>query len=491
MKKEPLFELIKGLHQTEKSYFKKFASAYTKSKENNYLQLFDLIENQKSYNEQALKDKLKTPYFAQYKKHLFDKLMESLRGYHAKGSSQNEINILISNFEILYEKSLFHASKKALLKAKKIAEKTENLTEQIKIINLEMLLARNDNNIQQIEAQLQELESKTRNVMSTISEMVLLEQLNLEIIQWNKKIEWARSKKELQELESLIQKEIIQSTNSSGHGQSQVLRNYVLGVAHYFKSDFESSLKYFRNEQQIYREKNWLRSDDSNYIKNLANTTLLTLHLGQFDQAEIELMKFSKLKGLGLLHDQLRAYFDILLRLMFLCKKKDYKGAVQLIIKHSETISELEAIFSKKNVMYTESTLMTFYKVQAYLGNLQEKKALKEMNYFLNSAQKQLKIDLYCLARVVNLVIHFNLGNLDLLEYETTSTLNFLKKNNRLFPTEQKVIEYIQKSLTATSDSRRKVLKEELKKSLKATRKIQQERMVFEFFDFEEWINRS
>lgn len=58
MSKKPslkLFKLIKSMTPSEKRYFKLFASNHRPTDTNKYFQLFDAIDAQKEYNDEALK----------------------------------------------------------------------------------------------------------------------------------------------------------------------------------------------------------------------------------------------------------------------------------------------------------------------------------------------------------------------------------------------------------------------------------------------------
>ena len=52
---DELHKLIKSLTQSEKRFFKIYASRHIIGEQNNYVQLFDVIASQKKYNEEAIK----------------------------------------------------------------------------------------------------------------------------------------------------------------------------------------------------------------------------------------------------------------------------------------------------------------------------------------------------------------------------------------------------------------------------------------------------
>ena len=74
----------------------------------------------------------------------------------------------------------------------------------------------------------------------------------------------------------------------------------------------------------------------------------------------------------------------------------------------------------------------------------------------LNDNEKVLRQDLYAYARLINLLIHYELGNFDLIEYLIKSTQRFLNKKNRDFEVEKLIITNIRK--LSKSSSKEKTL---------------------------------
>jgi len=77
--KESVHELIKSLTKSEKRYFKLISSRHTIGDENNYVILFDAIEKQIEYDEQALFQQFKGAAFlnkfAITKRRLYDHIL--------------------------------------------------------------------------------------------------------------------------------------------------------------------------------------------------------------------------------------------------------------------------------------------------------------------------------------------------------------------------------------------------------------------------------
>ena len=102
-----LFDLVKSLTKSEKRFFKLSSSLQTGDK--NYLKIFDAIDKQDEYDENALKNLFKKETFIKHfpseKNHLYKLILKSLRAYHADNSVSSQLKQEIKNIEILYNKA--------------------------------------------------------------------------------------------------------------------------------------------------------------------------------------------------------------------------------------------------------------------------------------------------------------------------------------------------------------------------------------------------
>lgn len=124
-KNDDLFKLIKSLEKPEKGYFKKFAQTYSKTAEQQYLQLFDAMDAQKEYDEDAIIKKFRNTSLSSQisvaKNYLWELILKSQRAYRANTSKFMRLNALMENGEILFEKGLYQQALLTWERAKKLA----------------------------------------------------------------------------------------------------------------------------------------------------------------------------------------------------------------------------------------------------------------------------------------------------------------------------------------------------------------------------------
>ncbi|HXC06749.1 MAG TPA: hypothetical protein VNZ86_18455, partial [Bacteroidia bacterium] len=143
---DDLYQLIKSLTRNEKGYFKKSAGMHVIGTQNNYVRLFDAIDNQSEYDEQKLVQHFKGETFIQHlpseKIYLYNLLLKSLKEYHSGISVEAELNGMLHSIEILFDKGLFKACHKLLKKAEKIALQYEKHLILLRIYDWEAVIYR-------------------------------------------------------------------------------------------------------------------------------------------------------------------------------------------------------------------------------------------------------------------------------------------------------------------------------------------------------------
>ncbi|MCE7934375.1 MAG: hypothetical protein DYG96_07255 [Chlorobi bacterium CHB2] len=115
---DDLFQLIKSLTKGEKRHFRLTASL--QKGEKNYLRLFDAIEQMEEYDERALKEQFQTERFVRQfnvaKGYLYNLILKSLRLCYASYNANAEAKSLLKSIAILFEKGLTSQAAKLVQK---------------------------------------------------------------------------------------------------------------------------------------------------------------------------------------------------------------------------------------------------------------------------------------------------------------------------------------------------------------------------------------
>lgn len=144
MKREDrLHQLIHSLDKSEKRLFKMYVSTQQKGEDNNYLKLFDAINDLADYDEDKLSKKLGKnsnliKNLPQNKKYLKDTILKSMREIN-ENRIEDEIAALMKDQHFLSKKNLFKEQWNKLQKAKTLTTDYELYEKHIEILDLEML----------------------------------------------------------------------------------------------------------------------------------------------------------------------------------------------------------------------------------------------------------------------------------------------------------------------------------------------------------------
>jgi hypothetical protein len=120
--------------------------------------------------------------------------------------------------------------------------------------------------------------------------------------------------------------------------------------------------------------------------------------------------------------------------------------------------------------------------------NKSPRKALRYINEFLNNADAELKQDTYCIARIINLLIHFELENVELLENEIKSAHRYLSHRDRIYGFEQSILKFLNKAINLPANENYKMLWTILNSDWNKLQNDRFEKQVFQYFDFMRWL---
>jgi hypothetical protein len=107
----------------------------------------------------------------------------------------------------------------------------------------------------------------------------------------------------------------------------------------------------------------------------------------------------------------------------------------------------------------------------------------------LNDPEPTLRQDIFTYARLFNLLVHYELGNNDLLEYIVRSTQRYLSKKQRAYQVETLLIEHIKKVARATDPVVKRDLFRVLRDQLAKVLKDPNESLSLKYFDLLSWAN--
>lgn len=483
-----LFQLIRSLTQTEKRYLKLFLQNHVGGESEKYLGLFDAIEKQNEYDEQKLRS---FPHLAVMKVRLEDTILRSLRDYHSEKSINTKLKAEIRSAEILFDKGLLELAKKQILRSKKIAEEHEEFLCMYELLKLELRIINAQSFSQVTENELNALYRQADECLEKGLNANQYAKFSDSIYFRIRKSGFFRNESEYKKFASLIKNPLLRSEtkalssealyyfHSSHIGLSELHADYHTAYSHNKKilAHLESRPKIIQKQPRL-------------YISMLHNTLVWQYQLKEFKQAleSAEKLKRFVVEQKNVLPDNLfnrTFYFTNIFSLLVYSRLGEYDLAVKSIPQFTDEFSALriKPVNKEAEWMFFDACAVAYFGA----GNFSE--AAKYLNKIIQDNEGDLRSDMQSMSRILSLLVHFELGNQELLRYMVKWTYRFLVKRNRLYKFETIILEFIRKKIQhLTTRKQRTEAFVELKKELEKLLPDKFQRRPLDDFEFIEWL---
>jgi len=486
---DDLFILIHLLTKSEKRYFKIFASKHIIGEKNNYMKLFEQIDKQKVHDEEEIKQIFRKELFikrlADVKNYLYNLILKSLEGYHGSDNIDIELKSHLNQVQILYEKTLYTQCSKVLAKAKKIAYKYEKHLQILEILQWELQIQKVELNIKKLNKILAE-EKKMLLVYKNSSEY---NGLNLQIHSLLQREGMARSQDHLKKIEKIIDHPLLSNEAQALSMRAKDYYYNIYGGYFYFKEDAINQYKCEKKHVALIEsEPEQIQEYLLKYIAALNNLIIAYIDIKKYDEAGQTIKKLRAIPQTYSVSEgiQLKIFsFSYNLELDLYLKTKHFEKGIALVV-------EIEKGFKQFSGKIPKSTQIVFYHqiARLYFGVGNYSEALEWLNKLLNDREVDIRPDIHCFARIFNLIIHYELGNDDLVDYRSKSTHYFLDKKQRLYKVETAFLNFFQKTLPKIIGQKELVVGfKDFKKELEEIVKDPFERRALEYFDFISWVD--
>lgn len=134
-------------------------------------------------------------------------------------------------------------------------------------------------------------------------------------------------------------------------------------------------------------------------------------------------------------------------------------------------------------------TIVFYYKIAcAYFGADNHSKAVDYLNKIINMPVADVRNDIQCFARILNLIAHYELGNKLLISYQVKSVFRFLSKMEEMQSVQREIFTFLRKTPSMIPDK----LKTEFKVLRSKLVKYQDdpyEKRAFLYLDIIAWLD--
>ena len=486
---DALFQLLKSLEKSEKRNFKLFVKRNSSAEDSKTIQLFDAMDSISDYDEKQILKKTKNItklQLSNLKAHLYKQILSSLRLIREDENIDLQLHEQMDHARILFNKGLYLQTLKVLEKLKETARSYHQLTylQQALFFEKKIEALYITRSIQNRAEQLSEESNKVNRELSKVNE---LSSLSLQLYSWYIQHGHARNEKDIRDLKKQFEDHIPSSAIDLKNFYEKLYYFQSLCWYAFIRQDF---LQYYRYAQKwvdlFDQHPGMLQTETAIYIKGMHNLMSAYFDLVNHKKLSDAIKKFEHFTETRLItqndNNRLLAYqylYTARINLYFL--QGTFTRGLRMV-PFLEKMLEEYALY-----LDTHRVLVFYYKIAClYFGSGDNEKAIDYLNRIINQ-KADLRTDLQCYARLLNLIAHYELGNFELLEYLIKSVYRYMAKMENLSKVEEEMFAFLRRSFHVGAHA----LKPEFEKLFKTLKKYEGnplESRAFVYLDVISWL---
>ncbi|WP_298532901.1 hypothetical protein [uncultured Algibacter sp.] len=487
--KDNLFVLIKSLSKSEKRQFKLYVGRLGVNEDSKFLTLFNILDKLSAYDEATILKKgiVKKQQLSNLKAHLYKQILISLRLNPSHQDIRVQIREQLDFATILYHKGLYKQSLKILDKAKNLAISNEEKNVAYEIVELEKVIESQyitrslNNRADELSVQAKELSQQ--NVLAS-----KLSNLSLQLYGQFLKTGYVKNKAETKRITEYYHDRLPKyDINDLGFREKLWLYKAKLWYS-FLTQDFLACYKYASKWVNLfYKNHEMIVLNPVFFLRGNHYLLEALFYLRQYEKFKYALSRFEQvthekwfpvddnIDGLAFLY-----IFNNKFNLHFI--EGSFEDGLALIDDVLERLKNYKDRIDEHHVM------VFYYKIASmYFGAGDNKKCISFLEKIISNKSLQMREDLLCFSRILNLVAHYEAGldyNLDVL---IRSTYKFLIKMEDLYEVQKEFIKF----LRGLGDIYPNEVKNEFKKlhsKLKEFENDPYESRAFLYLDIISWL---
>jgi hypothetical protein len=485
-KTDSLFQLIQSLTKAEKRYFKLYTSLQKGAKD--YLYLFKLIDASSDMTKvkETFAASKKNSVYEPNAKYLYKVVIDVLFQFKSEADKTSRLINSLMKARILFEKSLYEDGFYLLEKIQAEAENNEEFIIQLWAIQIELYYMSNLNfhtvnekKLVQKQMKIDELLKYQKNIHQHTS---LYELLRHRLMYKGT----VRTKEQKAELNDLVVSELNYNANPLADTfESEKI--HLLFQSYYFITinDHKSALKTFYelidlldNNKHLWIER------PIDYLSTIEGILDSLLSIKQYTEIQLFLKRLSQIEIKS-------TYFDVMVeRVKFIYTASGYINTGEF--EKAEQLKQQFELSLFKRIQYLDLSKQAevyLYTAIIYIGKGDMNKAHINLNKVLLESKLYYSLPTYRTFRLLHLVIHFEQGNHDYIEYEARSLKRtFSKEYNKSYQIEKIVFRFVQNRILPSSLKAREIIWQKFEVQFEKISKDKYEMQLLRIFDFAAWM---
>lgn len=489
-KTDELLKLIKSLTRAEKRHFRLFVKRNQQSENILFLQLFDLLEKEKKYDEDmVLKriSKIKKRQLSNLKAHLYKQLLTSLRLLNKKNNVDIEVREMIDYARILYNKSFYRQALDILVKAKELALYNNKYALAMQAIQFEKLIE-GQYITGSIEGTAEELANQSKKIDKAIYYTNRCSNVALQMYGLYLKVGFVKSKKDYYFVKEFFTASLPDFDFKKMPFYAKVFYSQAYVWYYHMLQEFAMSYRYAQTWVDLFNKNPYMKKVESPlYLKGLhavLNALYNSINYKRFNKSLEELNAFGEEK-----------WVKTIPNINYLWKSFSYIHNIRRHFMEGtfsqglRLVPEIEEFMEDDNYEMDDHRRMVFYYMIAclYFGSGDNATALDYLNIIINEKNPDYRGDIQSFSRILSLIAHYELGNDRLVAYQIKSVYRFLSKMEDLNKVQVAILKVVRKlPRLAKADLKEAFM--DLKDQLVEIEKMPYERRPFLYLDIISWL---
>ncbi len=488
---EHLTELIRRLTKAEKRSFNIYTNRQGDQEDKLFMIVFEYIDKHGYLDEADILKKnpqLQKIQLPNIKANLYSQLLTNLRLLYRKKNEDIKTREIIDFATVLNSKGMYKASLDMLNKAKQNALSHEDYS--LAFISLEYERVIENQYVTgsiAIKADIMEKESNTYLEKTSLNNA--LANLSVKTYAMYLKYGYVRSKRDSVLIEEFFKSHLpdIKDKQLGFYDKVYLYQSYTW--YYYMMQDFANNYRFAQRWVDLFDSNpEWKGQNYVLYIKGLHNVLSASYMANRIDKFE---PNFYKLSHFGKLNETNfnfndKSIFEIangthLLNYIFLTG--EYTNGVKMI-------EPIEVALEREKHDWDANRKLNFYYKLAcvHFGAGDHSRCIDYLNTIINQPVIDVRNDIQCFARILNLIAHYELGNKLLISYQIKSVFKFLIKMEELQMVQKEVFSFLRKIPNMVNEQ----LKNEfisLRNKLVKYREDVFERRAFLYLDIIAWLD--
>ena len=446
-----LFDLIQSLGQAEKRYFKIYTQKHVIGGENNYLKLFNLLVKMKKYEEVRVKKKFKGTRIARdlasEKHYLKELIMRAMRAFHSDKSVEIRLLGLLQDLHFLWEKNLTYQFRRTLDRTWKLAYEHEHFYTMLRVLEYRRLLHKSttDKHIEEgMETILAKMQETIQRLAHELEYGHLYERMYLKTQQ---RIS-PQDKEKMKEIDAFLAHPLLQNEEMAQSFTAGIYYNNIKANYHLIKGELEREVHFKNRILEIWEAHPKIQKEQhSRYRRTLSNYITGLFRLGKHAEILPVIEKIRNSAGTSLLAKAEKFELGHFSEQLFLLGRLDFDAAEKLaesIEKGLDTYGK--RISSGRQFSFIYNNMVVFLFLEKW------SQALRRLNRILNAPGTEHRKDIQAMARVYLQMIHYELGNVDILDNLNRSAKRFMSKEETERSFEARVLKFFRKLIDVVDE---------------------------------------